>query len=262
MKKNYKFYLSLLAVPIVSLTLLSLSGGRDGQYSGSPGDGGANCVVCHSPGGNFNTNASISSTIPASGFVSGNTYDVTVSVTSTSSKHGFQLTAEDAADTKVGTFVAGSGSQVVNAGGTHVTHTLSGNQLTSWTFSWTAPETTEGNQVTFYAAVNATNSDSSTTGDEVVTTSAQYAMNTVGIKDYERISFSIYPNPSESYISFMMEELPAENTELIITNYQGQIVKRVTDNFTQIDISSLSKGVYFVQVIAGNKLGFSKFVKS
>ncbi len=262
MKKNYKFYLSLLAIPFVSLTLLSLSGGRDGQYSGSPGDGGANCVVCHSPGGNFNANAMISTTIPADGFVSGQTYDITVSVSSTSSKHGFQLTAEDAANNKVGVFVAGTGNQVVNPGGTHVTHTQAGNQQTSWTFTWTAPNTANGDQVTFYAAVNATNSNSSTTGDQVVTTSAQFNKSTVGIKDFQRISFTVFPNPSQDFIQLNLDETQLNQARVTISDYQGKIIKNVEGEMNRIDISNLSKGVYFVQVVSGDKIGFNKFIKS
>jgi len=261
MKKNYTYYLTLLAIPIVAITLLSLSGGRDGQYSGSPGDGSANCTACHTAGADFSALANITTNIPAGGFAASTTYDITVSVSSESTKHGFQLTAEDASSTKVGSFTAGTGNQVVN-GGTHVTHTGAGNSLTSWTFQWTAPATAEGNQVTFYAAVNATNSNGSTSGDQVVTTST--AVNQLGLSDYNRISFSIYPNPSTDYIKFSVADFLTEDAEVTITNYQGKIVKKqiIDASFNRLEISDLSNGMYFIQITSGNKLGVSKFIKS
>lgn len=260
MKKNYTYYLTLLAIPIVAITLLSLSGGRDGQYSGSPGDGFANCSTCHG-GGNFSANASIATNIPASGFEANTTYDITVSVISESSKQGFQLTAEDAANVKVGSFTAGTGSQVVN-GGTHVTHTGAGNSQTSWTFQWTAPASAEGNQVTFYAAVNATDGHNNTTGDQVVTTST--SVNQLSLSDYNRVSFSTYPNPSTDYIKFSMDDSLKDDAEVTITNYQGQLVKKlvIDASFDRLDVSELANGMYFIQITSGNKLGMSKFIKN
>lgn len=260
MKKNYTYYLSLLSIPILALLFLNNAGGKTGGFSGSPGDGFANCAQCHS-GGNFSAIASITTNIPAAGFAASTTYDVTVSVSSESTKHGFQLTAEDASNTKVGSFTAGTGSQVVN-GGTHVTHTSGGTSQTSWTFQWTAPASAEGNQVTFYAAVNATNANGGTSGDQVVTTST--AVNQLGLSDYNQISFSIHPNPSTDYIKFSTADFLDNDTELTITNYQGQIIKKlaIDANFDRLDVSDLSNGIYFIHITSGNKLGVSKFIKN
>jgi hypothetical protein len=55
------------------------------------------------------------------------------------------------------------------------------------------------------------------------------------------------------------------NDRITIINQQGMTVKSATieeknDDFS-IDIASLSNGIYMVQVIKGNQLFYSKFVK-
>ncbi len=260
MKKNYSYYLSLIAIPFVALFLLSLSSGRDGQYSGSPGDGGATCTACHS-GGSFGAVATITSNIPGTGFVYGDTYEVTITATSTSHKHGFQLTTEDVSQTKVGTYTAGTGNQIVNSG-THMTHTQVGNQQFTWTFDWTAPPSAEGGEITFYAAVNATNSDNSTSGDEVITTSRSYLVNSVGIDENELISLAVYPNPTVDFISPKYNENDLiDGAEIVISNFNGQIMYKSNTLSDRIDVSNMNSGVYFLKITAGNNTGFSRFIK-
>lgn len=258
MKKNYKFYLLLVAVPFISLVLLSLSGGRDGQYSGSPADGGQTCTACHS-GGSFSAEADITTTIPGTGFVYGETYQITVSVASGATKHGFQLTAEDASDTQVGTYTAGSGTQIVNSG-THITHTASGNTQNSWTFDWTAPTTAEGGEITFYTAVIAANANNGTSGDEVVTASATFSHSSIGIDEIESISLRIYPNPSSDFIRVDSNNKIHDDLSVTFFNSIGQAVLK-TNTADRINVQSLDAGVYFLELKTANKVGISRFVK-
>lgn len=167
MKKLYT--LSILLVLIVSSALLlAPSGGRTGTYSGSPGDNGTNCSNCHS-GTPANVMNVITSNIPAAGYDPGVTYTLTISITHpTNNTFGFQITAEDSNDSKVGGFGAPNTSvQVVN-GGNAVTHTNSGNSGTSnartWTVDWTAPSAGTGD-ITFYVACLA--SSGSNTNNQV-----------------------------------------------------------------------------------------------
>lgn len=257
MKKNYTFYLKLLVIPLFAFIFLSLSGGRDGQYSGSPGDSGTTCTSCHS-GGSFGADATITTTIPGTGFVYGQTYQVTVSVASSSTKHGFQLTTEDASNTKVGTYTAGTGNQIVNAG-THMTHTGAGNTQNSWVFDWTAPAFAEGGEVTFYAAVNATNANGSTSGDEVVTASRSFSHSNLGIDELENISLRIYPNPAVEFLSIEFGDNSQEDVAVTIINSIGQTVL-TTKTTDRIDVQNLESGVYFLQLKTTNQIGTSKFI--
>lgn len=167
MKKLYTLS-SLLVLIVSSALLLAPSGGRTGTYSGSPGDNGTNCSNCHS-GTPANVMNVITSNIPAAGYDPGVTYTLTISITHpTNNTFGFQITAEDSNDSKVGGFGAPNTSvQVVN-GGNAVTHTNSGNSGTSnartWTVDWTAPSAGTGD-ITFYVACLA--SSGSNTNNQV-----------------------------------------------------------------------------------------------
>ena len=171
MKKFYKV-LSVLAIPAF-LLLYSYTGGSPGGKTGSPGDGGATCTQCHAgtaqPQGGL-----ISTTVPFSGYEPGETYTVTVSANMSGiSKYGFELTAESNGGVKQGTFSVTDPARVKKVnGGKAVTHTSGGTVASggsiSWSVDWTAPAAGTG-QVTFYTAVNATNSNGSTSGDQIYT---------------------------------------------------------------------------------------------
>jgi len=171
MKKIYKI-LSVLAVPAI-LLLYSYSGGSPGGKTGSPGDGGTTCTQCHSgtaqPQGGL-----ISTNIPFAGYTAGETYTITVSASMSGiSRYGFELTAENASGVKKGTFVITDPARTKTAnGGKAVTHTSGGNSASgnaiSWLVDWTAPAEGTGT-VTFYTALNATNSNGNTSGDQIYT---------------------------------------------------------------------------------------------
>ena len=167
MKKIYTLS-SLLVLIASSALFLGSSGGRVGTYSGSPGDNGINCSNCHS-GSPSTVTGIITSNIPSSGYDPGVTYTITISISHPSNNtFGFQLTAEDSTNAKIGGFTAPNNSvQVVN-GGNAVTHTASGNSGTSnarsWTIDWQAPAAGTG-EVTFYVACLA--SSGSNTNNQV-----------------------------------------------------------------------------------------------
>ncbi|OYT11864.1 MAG: hypothetical protein B6I18_02720 [Bacteroidetes bacterium 4572_112] len=67
------------------------------------GDGGKTCTTCH--GGSATNKANwISSNIPSTGYIAGQTYTITVSGTHSGvSRFGFEATAENNTGAKVGT---------------------------------------------------------------------------------------------------------------------------------------------------------------
>ena len=75
-----------------------------------------------------------------------------------------------------------------------------------------------------------------------------------GITEIEEAQFAIFPNPAANYFTLQIEENHLPQTVQII-NLQGQIVQilQVTNTETKIDVSSLSKGVYFVKTELGTK---------
>ena len=79
--------------------------GGIGGYTGSPGDG-FDCTDCHDNPIDFSLVASITTNIPASGYVPGQSYTIQVGGTSDGSEfgRGFELTAENASNVAVGSY--------------------------------------------------------------------------------------------------------------------------------------------------------------
>jgi len=63
-------------------------------------------------------------------------------------------------------------------------------------------------------------------------------------------SFTIFPNPAKSLTSLMIDKLTGEG-KIIVTDLYGKQVKTqaITIGKNSIDVSKLSKGMYFVSVI-------------
>lgn len=151
-------------------------GGAPAGRTGSPGDGGASqsCARsgCHTGGSNpvsGSVNASITSTIPATGYIPGQTYTVTGFVQGTSLvEFGFEISPQNTAGTQYGTLVVTdvNATQLVGSN-KYITHKAAGTAGTgnrTWTFNWIAPTAGTG-AFSFYGAFNATNSNNNVSGD-------------------------------------------------------------------------------------------------
>ncbi len=155
MKKEFLQLITFVIVTFfLSVTtgspLYAHSSGAPSGYTGSPGDG-HNCTSCHG-GSAVTVSGWITSNIPPSGYIGGNSYTITVTATGTGKK-GFELSPQNASGTQLGVLAAGSGSKLV--GGTkYVTHSsaVASGSTGTWSFTWTAPAAGTGN-VTLYAAI-------------------------------------------------------------------------------------------------------------
>lgn len=165
-------------------------GGPDPSRTGAPAIGGkiaelncSNTAGCHT--GNSLNDAQGTFQIldlPAS-YVPSQTYTLRVSLSRPgNTRFGFQLTALDESGNNVGTLASNDSSTFVVdadpgswAGRKYIEHSSPGTSPTStnqrvWTIKWTAPATRSG-KITFFAAGNAANNDSNSTGDFIYTTS-------------------------------------------------------------------------------------------
>ena len=70
-----------------------------------------------------------------------------------------------------------------------------------------------------------------------------------GIKNTINHTFKIYPNPSNG--NFIIENLNG-NEAISIIDVTGRIVKQIGSIDNPVIINDLSKGIYFVEVIAVN----------
>lgn len=76
----------------------------------------------------------------------------------------------------------------------------------------------------------------------------------------QETTFQLYPNPASEFIVISKQM----NETVEISDISGQIVKQVTSGNSQefVDVSNLSKGIYFVKVSNGELTKIKKFVVS
>lgn len=270
MKKIYFFFVCLL---VVAASLLldntsshSRSNGSPESASGSPFDG-VTCAKsgCHAGTASAQDNM-VTSTIPVSGYIPGQTYTITVSISQAGiSKFGFSISPQNSSGAVLGSLVISNTTetQLKNVGHQYVTHTSAGNAGSgskTWSFDWIAPAAGTG-AVPFYASVNAANGNGNTSGDQIytdvytvvedITTQIQPNMNDV--------DFTVFPNPVEGNTAQVSFNANASSTSRIrIMSLNGTIVNEINHNATSngnqraaLSLENLAKGVYFVEVQIG-----------
>lgn len=74
----------------------------------------------------------------------------------------------------------------------------------------------------------------------------------LGVNDIKDSTVSIYPNPAKEYFQLQLKE--NKDCNIIVYNALGQVVlKRAVVNGEMVDVSGLSKGVYYVNVFANGQ---------
>ena len=153
MKKSIFIFGAIIVVAILfypQATISKLTGSPGGK-TGSPMDN-SDCTSCHSVLGTTVSTTNITSNIPITGYVPGNTYTITASLNNLE-ENGFEITCEENTNnTKTGTFFNTNAieNQLVNNGNS-ITHTAAGSSSNTWSFDWEAPSIGTGN-ITFYGA--------------------------------------------------------------------------------------------------------------
>ncbi len=174
----------ILSTIVAAVLMLGYSDNPPNGRTGAPGE--STCSECHSGGGSINGNITIQG-LPAT--VSPSTpYDISVVIAYTSGTPltaGFQMVALNGANTNIGSF-SNLGPAVATETfnqRTYVEHRPAqafggGNEVT-YTFRWTSPANTSNNNITFYAIANLANGNNSSSGDRVITTTAQSLFQTI-----------------------------------------------------------------------------------
>ncbi|MGZ6522284.1 MAG: T9SS type A sorting domain-containing protein, partial [Bacteroidia bacterium] len=89
------------------------------------------------------------------------------------------------------------------------------------------------------------------------------AFTTTGIHEAESsFSFDLFPNPASDHLTL---ELPANisKTSIQIFNATGELEysSTITNQRTDIDVSSFASGIYFIQISTGKSIANKKFIK-
>src|SRR3990167_4687057 len=163
---------SMIVNPVFAYT----NGPLDGR-TGSPVDGKTCNDDCHTSYTLNSGTAAFSISAPSS-YTAGETLSITVSFSnSNTTKHGFELSALDANNSNAGTFINPDSNTQVSTdtvtGINYIKHTAAGTANTSWDIQWTPPTSGVTSPVTFYAAGNEANGDSTNQNDYIHTDTAQ-----------------------------------------------------------------------------------------
>jgi len=228
------FFIAAITI-LTPIFVWAYSGNPPNEKTGAPGEG--TCVDCHS---SFPLNSG-DGTLTISGpetFRASQTYEITIELSDQGqSRWGFEITPLDQGAC---TITDSENTQHSSSGNnSYVKNTSDGtfegtsNGPVSWTFDWTAPASPP-DTVIFYAAGNACDNNSATSGDYIYTT--MFATHYVtGIDDYNTgaiprdLAISNFPNPFNASTTIQFSLDKPSICELAIYNINGRLVKQLTN---------------------------------
>ena len=223
--KNY-FSLLLPAILLAFVWIMAGFGGDELKNSSgappantnSPGDG-QNCTHCGGMGGTATAVTGwITSDVPATGYVPGNTYTITASAPG-AGKKGFEISPQDLTGNLIGTLTAGSGNKLVGTN-KYITHSSAVNTDPAvWHFQWTAPVAGAGN-VTFYGSFAVTKTVTKTTMMTI-------SQSTVSISENSGMDWRCYPNPAHDK---MFVKFSSKRSEIVIADLlslSGNVIRNL-----------------------------------
>lgn len=261
MKKIYTLATLLSTTFFLSTQLVSNPTGAPAGYTGSPADG-QTCGSCHGVTTSEASNI-LSSNVPVTGYVPGQTYTITVTVSGTTARKGFQVSPQNANGQLVGSVAAGSGSKLLSS--KYITHSSAKTSTSSvWTFSWTAPSAGTGN-VNFYGAfVNGYFNVSKQT----LTVSEQTSTNIEELTQTNNL-LNIFPNPAKNILQVEVNLTKADFVTMQLVSIDGKTNATVFEQALKsgqqrvtIDINENKYpiGIYFLRMQVNNQLQYKKLI--
>ena len=167
----------------------------------------------------------------------------TITVTPGAGTSGFELTCENSANAKTGTWtiISGSGTKLCNSNGavTHTTPKSSG----AWTANWTAPATSTGT-VKFYTAVHSGTSAFTHTSNISVQPDPSSTTSLADITT-ETITTKVFPNPTSGSFDVEYNMLTSGPLSITVFDLTGKAVA-VKEHFN-LD-NQLSSGLYLLMI--------------
>lgn len=92
-----------------------------------------------------------------------------------------------------------------------------------------------------------------------IITGAYNFQNTLSVNEQSKTEFSIYPNPASTILNIKIEN---EIKSIRILDMFGRITSIPTSIMNSVDVSSLSNGVYFVEIITEKGIIREQFIKN
>lgn len=82
----------------------------------------------------------------------------------------------------------------------------------------------------------------------------------LSISDLSANSFKIYPNPVSEELFVSSEKIPID--KMSIYSMTGRKILEIKTTKNSVNVSKLSKGIYFLEINSGNKKSVQKFIKN
>ena len=285
MKKNYFFIATLgLSAFLLSFTWKNNSAletyyrnshkneaGAPAGRTGAPGE--QNCTACHSGSvqadNGFNSITIEDGNGVVTDYTPGSTYTVTVAMSTTNVKNGFEITAFDPANAMAGTFTVtdATNTKQVGTAKKYITHKLAGTALNTWSFNWTAPATNVGD-VTFYLATNETNANSGSGGDVIRLTQFPIGSTASLKENTDKYEVNVGFNPTTNGLQVVMESRITGEASINIVDLNGKSVQfeqlgdvaKGKNGYSVLLKNNLPAGTYIANIAVNNNFVTKKFV--
>lgn len=283
MRKNYILFAALTAsVGLFSFQHSSVTefgkvgdhkqnGGGQPGLTGAPGEN--DCTQCHigsvQNGTGENIVTFLSGVTPVTEYTPGNTYTVSLVMSSDPAKKGFSATALKSTNAMAGTFTGdgtiGGTQDFTNTPGTrqYVSHTSTSNTSSqnSWLWSWVAPTAGTGT-VTFYVASNAANGNDQLTGDVIYLSTHTIAEANASVEEntisnnfkagYSVNNREIVLDFNSNTIGSMVVNVVDMNGRSVYTQNLGN--STLGENNEKVRLpEEIEAGIYVVHFFVGNK---------
>jgi hypothetical protein len=277
MRKILLFTVILLSALLISMLsgnqVISDDNGAPAMVTGSPADGQTcNKSNCHTGNPVTPTPGLITSNIPASGYIPGNTYTISATLTQAGGTcWGFEISPQSITGTLLGTPVITNAANTKIVSTKWVTHQLAGTtgaNTKTWMFDWIAPAAGTG-LVTFYGAFNICNDNNSRTGDFIHTSTLDVNefVSSSGELSEEENGFHIYPNPVMEHAQFSAYFKLPSDIKITLYNLNGQVIKILSDEkdiagsyIYDFSRSGMNAGVYHVSMESAGQRSLRKIV--
>ena len=95
-----------------------------------------------------------------------------------------------------------------------------------------------------------------TTGSVAQGVEQAYEIYSVGIKETTlNISLSVFPNPTSDFLTLKVEDYNNEALSYNLIDEQGKLIlsEQITNQETQVAMSTLARGSYFINIVQTNK---------
>jgi hypothetical protein len=86
-------------------------------------------------------------------------------------------------------------------------------------------------------------------------------MSFTGIDEWATRDLAVYPNPSNGNLLIVWDKALTTVHHLYLQDNNGRLIKDLSTDSQQYDLSTLVNGVYFIKVISNQGISYMKWVK-